>query len=225
MFHPWGKTLRPKIAVYGIQLPGREHRLRETPVGSLDEMLHAITAALSSPDNRPFVLFGHSMGAILAFEVARQLRRAGRVGPSALLVSGRGAPDVPSRAPRLGHLPAPGLLCRVAELYGGIPEAILGDAEMAGLMGKALQADLSMIERYECSPDEPVPCPITAFGGDADAWVARSELEAWRQHTRGEFSAEQFRGDHFYFRAPEILRSLLARVRECCLAGTCSGSS
>jgi medium-chain acyl-[acyl-carrier-protein] hydrolase len=84
-------------------------------------------------------------------------------------------------------------------------------------MGRVLQADLAIMERYECAPAEPLECPILAFGGLDDAWVDRGELDAWRQHTQAEFSSTQFPGDHFYFRAPEVLQSLLEHVRKPCL--------
>ena len=153
-------------------------------------------------------------------EVARRLRRDGRPGPSALLVSGRGAPHLLGRAPRLGHLPAPELVLRTAERFGGIPNVILGDVELTALLGKALQGDLAVIERYEYVPEEPVECPIAAFGGQDDTWVTHNELEAWRHHTRAAFSCAQFPGDHFYFRTLETQQSLLARLRECSVAVT-----
>jgi medium-chain acyl-[acyl-carrier-protein] hydrolase len=217
-FHAWRELLKPSIAVCSIQLPGREDRFRETPVRLLPEVLESITDALSSLDDRPFVLFGHSMGAIIAFEVARQLQSAGRTGPAALLVSGRCAPHLLSRAPQVGHLPSSQLLNRIAELYGGIPQMLLADPETAAMMERVLRADLAILERYEYVPGDMLHCPMIAFGGEDDAWVSPSELEAWRQHTRGDFSSMQFRGDHFYFRTYRTQLALVARIRESCLA-------
>ena len=217
-FHAWRELLKPSIAVCSIQLPGREDRFREPPVRLLAEILESITGALSSLDDRPLVLFGHSMGAIIAFEVARQLEAAGRTGPAALLVSGRSAPHLINRAPQVGHLPSSQLLNRIAELYGGIPAMLLSDPEMAAMMERPLRADLAILENYEYVTAEMLHCPLMAFGGEDDAWVTVDELDAWRQHTRGDFSSMQFRGDHFYFRTYRTQLALLARIRECCLA-------
>jgi medium-chain acyl-[acyl-carrier-protein] hydrolase len=158
------------------------------------------------------------MGAIIAFEVSRQLEHAGRTGPAALLVSGRGAPHLVSRAPQMGHLPSSQLLSRIAELYGGIPQVLLSDPEMAAIIERVLRADLAIHEHYRYVPGEVLQCPMMAFGGRDDAWATASELDAWRQQTRGDFSCTQFRGDHFYFRDPQTQLGLLARIRESCLA-------
>ena len=217
-FHSWREVLRPEIAVCGIQLPGRENRLRESPVRRLRDVVVPIVDALSSLDDRTCVLFGHSMGAIIAFEVARHLERAGRSGPAALLVSGRCAPHLLSRAPHVAHLPSSQLLSRIAQLYGGIPEVLLNDPQMAAMMERVLRADLAILEQYEYVPGEMLQCPVIAFGGLDDLWATSDELDAWRQHTRGNFSRVQFRGDHFYFRSHHTQQDLLARLREWCMA-------
>jgi medium-chain acyl-[acyl-carrier-protein] hydrolase len=184
---------------------------------SLPDIVEAIAAELTLPDDLPFVMFGHSMGAIVAFEVARQLRREGREGPAALLVSGKVAPDLPGRAPRIAHFPPTEVLRVTGERYGGVPAAIMGDPELVELMGNCLKADLAIVEDYEPDGEAPLECPIVAIGGDDDAWVARNELDAWAQHTTGDFSSVQFRGGHFYFRTPDVQQALLALIRETCL--------
>ena len=214
VFYPWSAVLQPDVAVHGVQLPGREDRWREAPVRRVDDVVAAVADALGVLDQRPFVLFGHSLGALLAFELARHLRRAGRPGPAALIVSARPAPHVLSRAPALAHLSPEALVLRVSQLYGGIPPAVREDPELVALMGRALQADLSLLERHDYVSEEPLPCPLVACGGLDDPWVAPGELDAWRQHASGAFTRHDFPGGHFYFRSPEAQASVLAVVRE-----------
>lgn len=216
-FRPWLDPLAPSIAVRAVQLPARENRFAEAPVATWTEAVASIGDALEALDDRPLVLFGHSMGALLAFETARRLQRDDPARPSALLVSGRPAPHLPGRGPRLGHLPALELVHRVASLYRGVPDAVLEDSELAELMGRALKADFALLESYVHAPGEPLSCPIAAFGGAADPWVTESELRAWERYGRGALEVELFRGDHFYFKAEESQRLLLARIRERCL--------
>ncbi len=214
-FYPWRAGLGEQVAVVGVQLPGREDRLREPLVHSLDEIVEAVSGALLELDRRPVVLFGHSFGAIVAFEVANALQRAAAA-PSALLVSGRAAPDLPNRAPRIAHLSAADVLQETAERYGGIPDAVLEDPQLRSLQGRVLQADLEMTERYQHTSDGSLTCPITALGGLDDAWVTRRELDGWQHQTSGAFSCLQFPGGHFYFKAPANETMFLNRIRSAC---------
>jgi surfactin synthase thioesterase subunit len=114
-------------------------------------------------------------------------------------------------------LSAAEILQLMAERHGGIPEAVLNDPDLVNLMGGALKADLTIMEAYRSDVEEPLECPVIALGGDQDEWVSPEELDAWAKHTRGDFSAQIFRGGHFYFRSAEVLPSLLAKIRQSCL--------
>jgi medium-chain acyl-[acyl-carrier-protein] hydrolase len=225
-FHPWAKSLRPHVEVYAAQLPGRENRLRETPLRTLAAVVEPLTAAISSLADRPLVVFGHSFGAVLAFEVVRRLCEHPETRVAALLVSGRPAPHLPSRAPRLAHLSLPDVVSGIAKLYGNIPAPLLNEPEFVSMLGKVLQADLEILERYQPAQRTPVPCRIAVYGGTDDSLVSRGELEAWREHTTGAFSCTQFAGDHFYFKTQAGQQSLLDSIRECCAAAArCSDTA
>jgi medium-chain acyl-[acyl-carrier-protein] hydrolase len=217
-FHPWSKLLRPEVDVYAAQLPGRESRLREEPVRTLAEIVEPLTVAISALVDRPVVIFGHSLGALLAFEVVQRLCQNPRTRIAGLIVSGRPAPHVSSRSPRLAHLPPREIVLRVAELYGNIPAALAEEPEFVTMLGKVLQSDLEVLERYHPTGRTPVPCPIAAYGGADDALVSRAELDEWRQYTGGNFQCDQLPGDHFYFKTPAGQQWLLDRIREHCSA-------
>jgi medium-chain acyl-[acyl-carrier-protein] hydrolase len=215
-FHPWSQPLRPHVDVFAAQLPGRESRLREPPVRTLGGIVEPLSAAVSTLADRPLVVFGHSLGAVIAFEVVQRLSQDSPTRVAALIVSGRPAPHLPSRAPRLAHLPTREIVFRVAELYGNIPTPLLEEHEFVTMLGKVLQPDLEILERYRRSECAPLSCPIAAYGGADDSLVSRSELEAWREHTREAFRCVQLPGDHFYFKTLAGQRSLLADIRDCC---------
>lgn len=218
MFHPWSRALRPSVAVHAVQLPGRESRSQETPVRVLGDVLQPITDAITALADRPLVLFGHSLGALLAFEVARRLHHEGRGSPSAMIVSGRPAPHLPSRSPRLAHLPAREIVFRIAELHGGIPATLLEEPALVAMMGRVLHADLEALEHHAHVTGTPLACPIVAIGGRDDTTVSQHELDAWRQHTQSDFACEQFDGGHFYFKTAESQAAVLDLVRRRCLA-------
>jgi surfactin synthase thioesterase subunit len=215
-FHPWIPYLPSWVTLHLVLLPGREDRFWETPLSEGVEIVENVAKAIASMLEIPFILFGHSMGSMLAFEVARQLGRIRSCSPSALLVSGRCAPQLTSRSPHLAELPDSDLVREVIRLYGGIPPEALKDPELVELMARILKADLRMIENYRYVAEEALPCPIAAYGGCTDPWVTQTELNAWREQTANIFTAQQFEGGHFYFRSVESERQLLGSLRQIC---------
>jgi medium-chain acyl-[acyl-carrier-protein] hydrolase len=215
-FHSWLPYLPSWVALHLVLLPGREDRFWETPLSRGVEIVEEVTRAIASTVDVPFLLFGHSMGSMLAFEVARQLRRIYSHNASALLVSGRCAPQLISRTPRLADLPDSDLLRHVIQLYGGIPPEVLNEPELVEMMARVLKADLRVIETYQYAAEEALHCPIAAYGGQTDPWVTQVELNAWREQTVSMFTAEQYEGGHFYFRSAESERQLLGSLRRIC---------
>lgn len=196
-FRGWLETLGPNVDVCPIQLPGRESRLREPPLESIREMVAQISAVVAQFLELPTVFLGHSMGAVVAFEVVRELRRRGLPLPKAMIVSGSKAPQqLPVDHPIHG-LPDEEFLQKVRQ-YNGIPQQVLQSDELIGLMLPALKADFRAFETYSYLAEEPLAIPISAYGGLRDAGIARSDLEAWNEQSTHPVIVRMFPGDHFF---------------------------
>jgi medium-chain acyl-[acyl-carrier-protein] hydrolase len=215
-YRPWVQQLPDDIELCAVQLPGRESRLREAPQRRLAPIVAAAGDALAPLLDIPCALFGHSMGALLAFEVAHRLRRQGLL-PLHLFVSGRRAPQLPDPDPALHALEEAAFVREIVRRYNGIPRVILEDAEMLQLFLPTLRADLEVIETYIHAGEEPLPCPITAFGGLDDGRARHADLEAWRAQTTRSFRSRQFPGDHFYLQSQRS--ALLAEIAETLAGG------
>jgi medium-chain acyl-[acyl-carrier-protein] hydrolase len=216
-FRPWYDALRGSIQLAGVQLPGRRERLSEPPFRHLPDLIQAVGPALLPFFNTPFAFFGHSMGALIAFELAYWLRRTENPMPIHLFVSGRRAPHLPNSEARIYDLPEPEFIEQLRQL-NGTPEEVLNHPELMQLMIPLLRADFSVCETYQYQRDAPLNCPITVFSGLEDPGVPRDRLEAWRVHTTSTFSFHLFPGGHFFIHTAQrdILRLItenLARTR------------
>jgi surfactin synthase thioesterase subunit len=171
--------------------------LKEPPFFSLSSLVQAAAAAIIPRLDMPFALFGHSMGSLIAFELARLIRRECGLSPVHMFVSGRGAPHTAGSEPVRHTLPDHEFMESLREL-NGMPEEVLAHGELMGVLLPILRADFSVCETYEYSPDVPLDCPITAFGGLQDRAVTREDLQSWREQTRGAFRLRMIPGDHFF---------------------------
>jgi len=213
MYREWTDILPGHVEMLGVRYPGRETLMREPPVNDMHALVGALRDAIEPLLDLPFAFFGHSMGSWVAFELARDLRRAARPKPEMLFVSARRAPDVEDRFTRLGHLDDRALVAGVQERYGGIPEAVLRESELLELLLPALRADLQLLDDYVFSQEEPLGCPIVAFGGDKDSQVSVEDLQAWHCHTSRSFQQHLLRGSHFYLHESDG-RRLRAQIGE-----------
>lgn len=216
-YRGWGASLPQEIEVCPVQLPGREGRLREPPFTRSEEMIAAVAEALTPWLDLPFVFFGHSMGGMIGFELARVLRRQGKTLPLHLFVSGRRAPQLPARDEPIHDLPEPEFIERLREL-NGTPEEVLQHAELMKLLIPLLRADFAVNETYEYVEEPPLDIGISAFGGLGDIDVSRDDVEAWGLQTRGRFRMRMMPGDHFFLHPQKdlILESVardLAEIR------------
>ncbi|MEV6977266.1 alpha/beta fold hydrolase [Kitasatospora sp. NPDC093806] len=195
-FRDWSAALSPYADVVAVQYPGRLDRLDEPAFDSLTDLAERAYAELRPWADRPLILFGHSMGAAVAFEVARRFERDGVKGPVRLCVSGSRAPSDP-RDSTVHLLPDEGLLAELGRL-GGTDERVLADPELQALILPALRGDYTAIETYQAAPDELVSVPVTALTGDADPRVSVDQVDGWKAHTTGAFDVHVFPGGHFY---------------------------
>jgi medium-chain acyl-[acyl-carrier-protein] hydrolase len=186
----------------------------ETPFIELAPLVQALAQALAPLLDKPFAFFGHSLGALVGFELARQLRRQGDVQPVRLFVSADRAPQIPHRDRPLHALPEGEFLLELRRL-NGIPRKVLEEAELMQIMLPVLRADFAVYETYLYSTEPPLTCPISAFGGLQDHRVSRGDLEAWRDQTSVSFSLRMFPGDHFFWQTtqPLLLQVLSQELR------------
>jgi len=207
--------LPAEIEISAAQLPGRGNRSRETPYNALLPLVQAMTEAIVPHLDKPFAFFGHSMGAMLAFELARQLRERGSLQPVHLFVSGRRAPQIP-RTSRVWHdAPEPEFIEELRSLAGTPPE-VLAHPELMQLMIPLLRADFSVVQTYTYAPAPPLDCPITAIGGLQDKDANREHLEAWREQTNASFIVRMLQGNHFFLNTERalLLRMIAQELRQ-----------
>ncbi len=202
VFRAWPKAL-PGVDVRPVQLPGRAGRFREAPHTRVRALAVAACDGLQEHLGEPFALFGHSFGALVAFELARELRRRGGPQPVHLFISARRGPRRPDPVPPLHGLSDDRFLAEVRSRYGGIPDAVLEEPELLALLLPTLRADLQAVETYTYEPEPPLEVPISAFGGLNDPWAGLEDLEAWQDETRGRFTLTRFPGGHFYLNESE----------------------
>ena len=197
VYRTWADSLPVQVEVCPIQLPGRESRMREQAFTNMPDLLSALLPALLPSFDLPFVLFGHSMGSLIAFEIARALRRSNGPQPLAVLASGHRAPQIPDEDPPIYDLPEPEFIHELRQ-FNGTPEMVLQNTELMMLLLPVLRADFELVGTYTYTPEAPLTLPLSAFGGTQDADVSAEQLAAWREQTSGPFTRRMYPGDHFF---------------------------
>jgi medium-chain acyl-[acyl-carrier-protein] hydrolase len=211
IYRGWAAPL-PDVEVCPVQIPGRETRLRDPLYDRLEPMIQELADALPRYLDLPYVFFGHSMGALIGYELARELRRRGQALPLHLFFSGRRAPHLPARETPIHDLPEAEFVEELRRL-NGTPEEVLRHEELMKLLTPLLRADFAVNETYAYSPEPPFDqAGISAFGGLGDDEVTREDVEAWKEHTRGRFRTRMLPGDHFFINsAKDLILESIAR--------------
>lgn len=204
VFRTWSEDLPLDVEICSVQLPGRENRLKEPLYTRVSALVETLIQVLQPYMDLPFAFFGHSVGTLVGFELARALRRENAPGPLYLSVSGRQAPQVADSYPPIHHLPEVEFIEELRH-FNGTPELVLQHDELMALLLPTLRADFEMNETYVYEPEEPLDCPISAFGGLQDVRVSRESLAAWSVHTRSDFKVRVFPGDHFFIHSARTM--------------------
>lgn len=210
-YRDWYKLLPRDVELCNVQLPGRGSRFKESSYTNLNTLLDGLEGAISPYLDKHFAFFGHSMGAQVAFELARRLKAKGLSQPDFLFVSARKAPQVPQRRRPLHQLPEKEFRAEIERL-NGTPKEALNNPELMDIISPILRADCQAIETWEYSPSAPLEIPVVALGGVQDQHVSIEELEKWSEVTKGPFEIQLFSGDHFYIhQATDALLGVLGR--------------
>lgn len=211
IYRDWPEQLPSTVEICLAQLPGRGVRIKDPAFTRLMAMVEEIGKAILPYLDKPFAFMGHSMGAMIGFELARSLRREHRLKPVCLFITGRRAPQCPNKD-RITHaLPDAELLEELRRL-NGTPKEVLDHPELMELMLPLLRADFAVVETYLYSPEPPLDCPISVIGGLQDKEVTRDQLEAWSEQTLSDFKLRMVEGDHFFINTSQaILLQLIAQ--------------
>jgi medium-chain acyl-[acyl-carrier-protein] hydrolase len=212
----WPTYLSPDVEVVAVQLPGRADRLAEAALDSVDPLADQLLDGLSPYLDLPLAIFGHSMGALIGFELVRRLRATGRE-PVHFFASGCPAPHLARDRSTDRHLLPDREFLSAVVAMDGVPREVLEEPELVELVLPALRSDFTLVETYGFRPQPPLSCPVSAFGGDHDAEVSRGEVEAWSCHALDRFRFRMLPGGHFFVNTcrPALLRLIdeeLARV-------------
>lgn len=218
-YRRWQRHLPPDVGVCTVVLPGRGVRFGERPYTRIEPTVTGAVNALERELDTPYALFGHSMGALLAFEVARELRRRRGPAPVHLFVSGQGNPRLHHVARPISSLPETELVAWLRRLEH-TPRELLEDPEARALFLPTIRADLEVVDTYEYRSEPPLSCGISAYGGVQDEGVPLKALRSWKEQTSGTCTVRTFAGGHFFIKPPAtaVLRTLHRELAAHCAA-------
>ncbi|HYM62407.1 MAG TPA: alpha/beta fold hydrolase [Thermoanaerobaculia bacterium] len=205
-YRAWAPKAPASITLRPVQLPGREERMGEAPFDRMPRLVEALADGLARDLDRSYALFGHSMGALVCYELAQELRRRGERLPAHLFVSGAPAPHLAPLVVPIYDLPGERFYAEIRR-FGGLPDEVWRSEELLALLMPRFRADLAVTGTYAYTERPPLDCPITAFGGEEDETVSLASIEGWREHTVKAFRRELFPGGHFFLNefGPRIL--------------------
>jgi medium-chain acyl-[acyl-carrier-protein] hydrolase len=212
-FRNWGSLLPKDVELHLLQMPGRENRLGEPLVTRVKTVVEALADVMQGYVDKPFAFFGHSMGALIAFELCRELRRRGQRMPEHLFVSSFISPNVPMPKEAI-HLYTEDELVQKMREMNGTASAIFDNPELLQIVLPTMRADVELCETYQFYQEPPLDLPITAFGGLQDDMVNIHQLRAWGKLTASNFTLKMYPGGHFYLKEPAVERQLLELMME-----------
>ncbi|MHB8689070.1 MAG: thioesterase II family protein [Candidatus Dormibacteraceae bacterium] len=211
VFREWPRAAPPWIDVLAVQLPGRENRLSEEAHSRMSTLIEELARGIVDHLDLPYAFFGHSMGALVCFELATYLRDQYGTVPQHLFVSAHRAPHMGRLGSNMNDFSDAHLLDELRDLEG-TSQTILRDRDLMELLLPTLRSDFSIVATYDAAGRQPLTCPISAYGGIQDKRVTLEELKAWQSWTVGEFTLRRFPGGHFFLvSARDVLVQTIAQ--------------
>ena len=197
-YRKWAGSLGPHIEVCAIQLPGRESRLLDPALDDVDALVAALLEHLPSYFDRPYAFYGHSMGALLAFELTRSIEKLdGLRGPERLFLAAHRAAHLPLQRPPMSTLSDADFIEKIRS-YGGFVDEILNNSEMMELILPTIRADFRLCDHYKLKDQTPIQCPIHVFAGSQDAQTLLDSTYAWSLRSKAPVDVQVFSGGHFF---------------------------
>jgi medium-chain acyl-[acyl-carrier-protein] hydrolase len=213
-FHAFAALLPDSIEMMAVQLPGRETRIAEPPLRRMGPLVEALADGIEHALTKPYAFFGHSMGALVAFELARTLRRRGQRMPATIIVSGRRAPNLPQADPPLHHLPDDAFVEALVRRSDAIPKVVLDEPALMAMFVPVLKADFAVFETHVHRDEPRLHCGLALYGGRADPQTA--QMAGWADLFSGPCRTRLFDGGHFYL--ADQRRAVAAALAEDVLA-------
>jgi medium-chain acyl-[acyl-carrier-protein] hydrolase len=210
-YYPWVDHLSPNIEIVAVQLPGRENRFTEPLSNNIKDIVSNLCQEFSSFIDKPFFVFGHSLGALISFEFVKSIHQSYSLYPCFMVISAAKAPQLPFRMRTLSKLDDKALKEEL-RIYNGIDELILSNDELLDLFLPIIRNDFSISENYHYIESKPFPFDIFALSGIDDQTTSQEEILAWDQHTKGKFEHTSFSGKHFYIK--EHQRQILEIINQ-----------
>jgi len=197
VFRTWANYLPPTMELCPIEIPGRGRKIKSLAYTEIQPLVRAIAINIIPYLDKPFAFFGYSMGSLISFELTKLLRSEYNFHPLHLFVAARQAPQFPAENPPISQLPDTDFLTAISQ-FNGISDAVLKSAELMQIFLPIIRADFKVLESYWYTPQAPLDCPITAFGGLQDPTVSYTALSGWKEQTLTSFCLHQIDGDHFF---------------------------
>lgn len=212
-YRAWARSLPAHVEIAPVNFPGREARFRDEPYTRLAPLLAELVTTLDLT-SKPFAFFGHSLGALVAFELARELRRLGKPAPRLLVVSGYPAPQLHRDRPHVAHLPQDQFVATLREHFD-VTAGLLDDPILMEMALPLLRADLAIVETYAYRDEPPLDLPLAAFGGIGDPEASEEQIAAWQAQSVRPVRVRVFPGGHFFVNSsqPAVLAELSAVLR------------
>jgi surfactin synthase thioesterase subunit len=213
-YRAWARALPEGVEIAPVNFPGRESRFRETPYTQMEPLLAELVATLDLT-SAPFAFFGHSLGALVAFALTRELRRLGKRAPALLAVSGYPAPQLHRDRPHVAHLPHDEFVATLREHFDVTPQ-LLDDPVLAEMALPVLRADLAIVETFVYRDEPPLDLPLTAFGGAGDPEASEEQIRGWQTQSTQPVRIRMFPGGHFFVISDReaVLGELAAALRD-----------